>query len=44
MLFSILTTRSQAVLVGNAQSLLPEIIERAKALNVNGGFEKGADL
>ncbi|PAV22269.1 Methylmalonate-semialdehyde dehydrogenase [Pyrrhoderma noxium] len=35
---------SVAVLVGTAQSLLPEIVERAKALSVNGGFEEGADL
>ena len=33
-----------AVLVGPAQSWLPEIIERAKNLKVNGGFEKEADL
>lgn len=30
--------------VGEAQTWLPELIERAKKLNVNGGFEKGADL
>lgn len=35
---------SVAVLVGDAQSWLPELIERAKKLNVNQGFEKGADL
>ncbi|KAH8120204.1 Methylmalonate-semialdehyde dehydrogenase [Phellopilus nigrolimitatus] len=35
---------SVAVLVGNAQSWLPELVERAKKLKVNGGFEKGADL
>ncbi|EGO05182.1 hypothetical protein SERLA73DRAFT_118737 [Serpula lacrymans var. lacrymans S7.3] len=35
---------SVAVLVGTAQSWLPELAERAKALKVNGGFEKGADL
>jgi malonate-semialdehyde dehydrogenase (acetylating)/methylmalonate-semialdehyde dehydrogenase len=33
-----------AVLVGAAQSWLPELVERASKLNVNGGFEKGADL
>ena len=32
------------VLVGTAQSWLPELVERASKLNVNGGFEKGADL
>jgi len=35
---------SVAVLVGEAGSWLPELVERAKKLNVNGGFEKGADL
>lgn len=35
---------SVAVLVGNAQQWLPELIERAKKLKVNQGFEKGADL
>ncbi|KAL5519059.1 hypothetical protein ACEPAH_742 [Sanghuangporus vaninii] len=35
---------SVAILVGTAQSLLPELIERAKTLKVNGGFEQGADL
>jgi malonate-semialdehyde dehydrogenase (acetylating)/methylmalonate-semialdehyde dehydrogenase len=35
---------SVAVLVGEAQSWVPELIERAKNLSVNGGFEKGADL
>lgn len=33
-----------AVLVGDAQLWLPELIERARELKVNGGFEKGADL
>jgi malonate-semialdehyde dehydrogenase (acetylating)/methylmalonate-semialdehyde dehydrogenase len=32
------------ILVGSAQNLLPELIERTKKLKVNGGFEKGADL
>ena len=31
-------------MVGEAKNWLPELIERAKKLNVNGGFEKGADL
>ncbi|EJD04069.1 Methylmalonate-semialdehyde dehydrogenase [Fomitiporia mediterranea MF3/22] len=35
---------SVVILVGPAQSFLPELIERAKALKVNGGFEKGADF
>ncbi|KAJ7596880.1 methylmalonate-semialdehyde dehydrogenase [Mycena floridula] len=35
---------SVAILVGEAQSLLPELVERAKKLTVNGGFEKDADL
>ncbi|PIL31560.1 hypothetical protein GSI_06262 [Ganoderma sinense ZZ0214-1] len=35
---------SVAVLVGNAQSWLPEIVERAKKLKVSQGFEQGADL
>nr|VWO94344.1 Succinate-semialdehyde dehydrogenase (EC [Ganoderma boninense] len=35
---------SVAVLVGNAQSWLPEIVERAQKLKVNQGFEQGADL
>ena len=33
-----------AVLVGNAQQWLPELVERAKKLKVNQGFEDGADL
>lgn len=32
------------VLVRAAQSWLPELIERARKLQVNGGFENGADL
>jgi hypothetical protein len=35
---------SVALLVGEAQSWLPELIERATKLKVNGGFEPGADL
>ncbi|KIK70843.1 hypothetical protein GYMLUDRAFT_32914 [Collybiopsis luxurians FD-317 M1] len=35
---------SVAVLVGEAQSWLPEIVERAKKLKVNGGFEPETDL
>lgn len=35
---------STAVMVGETQDWLPEMAERAKALNVNGGFEEGADL
>jgi malonate-semialdehyde dehydrogenase (acetylating)/methylmalonate-semialdehyde dehydrogenase len=33
-----------AILVGEAQSWLPELIERAQKLKVSGGFERGADL
>ncbi|ELU38729.1 methylmalonate-semialdehyde dehydrogenase [Rhizoctonia solani AG-1 IA] len=33
-----------AVFVGTAQSWLPELVERAEKLKVNGGFEPGADL
>lgn len=32
------------MLVGDAQAWLPDIVERAKKLLVNGGFESGADL
>ncbi|KAF9462086.1 methylmalonate-semialdehyde dehydrogenase [Collybia nuda] len=35
---------SVAVLVGEAQSWLPELVERTKKLTVNGGFERGTDL
>ncbi|KAI2794735.1 Methylmalonate-semialdehyde dehydrogenase [Penicillium oxalicum] len=35
---------STAVMVGETKEWLPEIAERAKVLNVNGGFEEGADL
>ncbi|KIJ21889.1 methylmalonate-semialdehyde dehydrogenase [Paxillus involutus ATCC 200175] len=35
---------SVVVLVGTAQSWLPELVERAKKLQVNGGFESGADF
>ncbi|KAI5786437.1 Aldehyde/histidinol dehydrogenase [Peziza echinospora] len=35
---------STLVLVGETREWLPEIIERAKLLKVDGGFEKGADL
>ncbi|KAG6911547.1 hypothetical protein DXG01_011849 [Tephrocybe rancida] len=35
---------SVAILIGEAQSWLPELIERAQKLKVNGGFENGADL
>lgn len=35
---------SVAVVVGNTKQWLPDLIERAKKLIVNGGFEKGADL
>ncbi|PVG03346.1 Methylmalonate-semialdehyde dehydrogenase [Serendipita vermifera] len=35
---------SVAIFVGNAQSWVPELVERAQKLKVNGGFEEGADL
>ncbi|KAL4961499.1 CoA-acylating methylmalonate-semialdehyde dehydrogenase [Aspergillus stella-maris] len=35
---------STVVAVGETKEWLPEMAERAKALNVNGGFEEGADL
>lgn len=35
---------STLVLVGETKEWLPEIAESAKALQVNGGFEEGADL
>lgn len=35
---------STLVLVGEARTWLPEIIEKAKELKVNGGFEEGTDL
>ena len=35
---------SVAVLVGNAQSWLPKLIECAQKLKVNQGFEQGTDV
>jgi malonate-semialdehyde dehydrogenase (acetylating)/methylmalonate-semialdehyde dehydrogenase len=35
---------STLVFVGETKDWAPEIAERAKALNINGGFEAGADL
>ncbi|KAK0464985.1 methylmalonate-semialdehyde dehydrogenase [Desarmillaria tabescens] len=35
---------SVALLVGESQSWLPELVERAQNLKVDGGFERGADL
>lgn len=35
---------STLVMIGETKHWLPEIAERAKKLNVNGGFEEGADL
>lgn len=35
---------SALVLVGEAKEWLPEIVEKAKQLKVDGGFEEGADL
>ncbi len=33
-----------AVLIGEAQAWVPELVERAQKLSVNQGFEDGADL
>lgn len=33
-----------ALLIGEAQTWLPELIERASQLKTSGGFEDGADL
>ena len=33
-----------AILVGNARSWLPELVERASQLKVSGGFEDGTDV
>ena len=35
---------SALIMVGETRDWLPEVAERAKKLNVNGGFEEGADL
>ncbi len=35
---------STAVFVGESKNWLPEVIERAKQLKVNGGMEPGAEL
>ncbi|KAF7555161.1 hypothetical protein G7Z17_g2386 [Cylindrodendrum hubeiense] len=35
---------STVVFVGNTKDWLPDLVESAKALKVNGGFEDGADL
>ena len=35
---------SALVTVGDTKSWLPELAEKARGLNVNGGFEQGADL
>ena len=35
---------SVAVLVGETRAWLPELVEQAKSLRVNGGFEDGADV
>jgi len=35
---------STLVMVGDTKEWLPELADRAKKLNVNGGFEEGADL
>lgn len=33
-----------AVFVGPAKTWIPELVERAQALRVSGGFEQGTDL
>jgi malonate-semialdehyde dehydrogenase (acetylating)/methylmalonate-semialdehyde dehydrogenase len=33
-----------AIIVGETTDWLPGLVERAKLLKINGGFEKGADL
>ena len=35
---------SVAILVGDAQSWLPELVQLAQKLRASGGFEKGVDL
>lgn len=35
---------STLVTVGESKDWIPDLVERAKALSVNGGFEEGADL
>ena len=35
---------SALVTVGDTEKWLPDLVEKAKGLNVNGGFEEGADL
>lgn len=35
---------SVAILVGDAQKWIPELIEKAKKLNVNAGHEPGTDV
>ncbi|KIM25371.1 hypothetical protein M408DRAFT_331150 [Serendipita vermifera MAFF 305830] len=35
---------SVAIFVGDSRSWIPELVERAKGLKVNGGFEKGTDV
>jgi malonate-semialdehyde dehydrogenase (acetylating)/methylmalonate-semialdehyde dehydrogenase len=35
---------STLVMVGESNSWLPELVEKAKGLSTNGGFEEGADL
>jgi len=35
---------SVALLIGDAQAWLPDLVKLAKNLKVGGGFEKGVDL
>lgn len=34
----------KAIFVGAARQWIPELIERAQALKISGGFEEGTDL
>jgi hypothetical protein len=40
----LISPHNLAILVGDAQAWLPELVDRAKKLVVNGGFEEGTDL
>ena len=35
---------STAVFVGEAKEWIPELVEKAKALKINAGYEPGADI
>jgi hypothetical protein len=42
--FTLFLILDSAVLVGETQNWIPELKQRATALQVNAGFENGADL